>query len=382
MTSSMVAMSVATPIRGGSLSSTDMSNDSPLPTPPQAMHDLLRNGKVSASNSGRSSLQGGRGSEVDEAGSKHRQSSSPSARAASASSTASSGAGRSVLRSSGLNKSPCSSLAVSMGASSHYIQQRNALGSQMGILHNSTNQGTASASSSLASGGETTSLKPSRPGALTSSSQRSISYQDSGTPKRVTDEGVKMSTRPSFMSLAASGLDSASNQSSNNKENINLSSKTHQRRTSAMRRLSSRRSPSPTNSTADVALQSSDNGTNNNNNHYKKSLIENNNEKRQGSSSISTSRVRTKTSSEDVGYSSRRRPLEESLNRSLRQDYFQVESAKQNDEGMGIPSVSQYVTPGLTGSARVMRSGHAPKHAAAPWSVGRSIKRIGECKVN
>lgn len=336
------------------------------------MHDLLRNGKVSASHSGRSSLQGGRGggeggSELEEVIQKHRQSSSPSTRAAAAAASGG-GVGRSVLRSSGLNTSPSSPLTVSMGASSHHNHYRSALGSQMGILHNSTNQTSEAASAE-------TSLKPSRPGALISSSQRSVSYQDSGTPKRAADEGGRLSTRSSIMSLTASAPDSASHQGSN-KENLidvrlsALSSRS-QRRTSAMRRLSDKRSPSPTATTADAVLHSSDNGTTSSN--YRRSLAEI--DQRQGSSGLSSSRIRTKASSEDVGLSSRR-----SLNRSPREDSFPAAefAAKQVDESMGLPSVSQYVTPGLTGAARVMRSGHAPKHAAAPWSVGRSIKRIGE----
>jgi serine/threonine protein kinase len=219
-------------------------------------------------------------------------------------------------------------------------------------------------------------LKPSRPGALMSSSQRSMSYEVSGTSKRVSEEGIKMSTRPSHMSLTASAFASSShppNGRESNKENVmdarppSLSSMGHQRRISAnARRYSSRRSPSPTSTAVgEVAAQSSDTGN------YRRISAEN--DKRQSLSISARSMMRK--SSEEVGASYRRRPAEGSSNLSPRQDTHDKDNHL-TDEGVAMPSSSQYITPGLSSAGRVLRSGQAPKHSSALWSVGRSMKRI------
>lgn len=344
-------MSLATPIRGKVLSSSDMNNESPLPTPPQAMHDLLRNGKVAAAAAAAKSSFGDVAEDSTRRATSHRQSSSPSARAAS------NGVGRNTVRSSGSSRSPSS-----LGASSNHLH-RSALGSQMGIMQNGINQSSTSTSYI----GDMP-LKPMRPGALSSSSQRSMSYEAS--PKRVNEEMARMSTRPSFMSLAAS---TSTAQSSNygresNKENVGTDGvRGHQRRISAVRRISSKRSPSPTStavgeppmhSESDIHRRfSPDNG--------KKQPL-----------SLGARSLPPK-SSEEISVSSRRRPVEGNINVSPRQETHDTD-IHLTDEGVGLPGSSQFVTPGFTGNARVLRSGQAPKHSSALWSVGRSMKRIGE----
>jgi hypothetical protein len=333
---------LATPVRA--LTSSDMSNESPLPTPPQAMHDLLRNEKLAAAAraAARSSL-----GDTDDGSTRrptvHRQSSSPSARAAS-------GSSRGTVRVSGSSRSP-SSLAVSMGASSHL--HRSALGSQMGIMQNQ-NLTTSTENAIL--------LKPSRPGALTSSSQRSMSYEAS--PKRIGEEVAKMSTRPSFMSLAAS-----SSSKESNKENLGAdTARGHQRRISAARRYSSKRSPSPTSTAVADAPVNIENDI------YRRLSPEN--DKKQTLSLSARSMM--KKPGDEMSTSNRRRPVEGNANVSPRQDTHEKDS-HQTDEGVGMPSSSQLVTPGFTANGRVLRSGQAPpKHSSALWSVGRSMKRIGE----
>ena len=348
-------MSLTTPVR--SKSAAEMSNESPLPTPPQAMHDLLRNGRVAAAAAARSSLAGQHHPQhppaqvVESSGSNHRQSSSPSARAGA----------RAPLRVIGPNRSP-SSLALSMGALPPPTQHRHAhaLGSQMGIVE----------------AGATPPEKPTRPGALPLASQRSASYENAGSPARESDEGgVKTSARPSFMSLSTTALLRDSN-----KENLGG----HQRRISSARRSSARRTPSPTSAASGEGSNGSGRGS------HRQSLGER--EKSLEPSSTIASRGSLRRSSDEASApaaSSRRRQPEEEQERPLA-DRGPGEHAvgwadEHGNEDMDPPNsnaVGHYVTPGMPSGARVLRSGHAPKQAAAPWSVGRSIKRIGEWRCN
>jgi len=244
----------------------------------------------------------------------------------------------------------------------------------MGILQDSAYQNSSPRTDAVV--GEA-SYKPIRPGQLTHSSQRSASYEVSGTPRRISDEAMKMNTRPSYMSLTSStvaALPTSALSRESNKENL-MEGKGHQRRTSSARRYSSKRSPSPTRADGEKLSPLLQDGSEGNS--HRRSSAES--EKKLSTSNPGGSLRR---SSDEAAAPSRRRPLEESQSQSP--SHQNKESKNEKDEvlpippSMALPGMSQYTTPGLTNGARVLRSGHAPKQAPAPWSVGRSIKRMGK----
>lgn len=339
---STVAMSITTPIKAvGSGGIDDMINGSPLPTPPQATHDLRRYGNGAA----RVSLQNIRGGNVDQ----YNRSSSPSSRAALSLASSS----RDAMKISDLNHSPSTSTSVSM----NHNHKRHALGSQMGILTASLHQ----ASSRVLNSADLA-AKPSRPGALVSSSQRSASYENSAAARsQYEDTYLKMNSRSSQSSLAMSAA-ASSRYHESNKENVGdlpRSTSGVYRRSSTARRPSSRRSPSPT-ATATVIAESMEQGPS---------------QRRASEESEKELQSRidayTKTSDEGGNTLTRRRDPQESERYSPRLQEYKEESV--------VPGMSHYVTPGLNSAARALRAGQAPpKHPVAPWSVGRPMKRLSQ----
>lgn len=230
-------------------------------------------------------------------------------------------------------------------------------------------------------------IRPTRPGALTHSSQRSMSYETSGTPRRVSDEAIKMSTRPSYISLTSSTTNSQLREMENNKENLMIEVRGHQRRTSTARRLSSRRTPSPTRlAEGDKVVSSSALHSSDGRSSQRRTSAEN--EKKQSSSNARGGQLRRSSDEATVpgvvttasNASSRRNAVAEER-QSRSPDYQKREVREVGEEGqapLASLASSQYVTPGMSAGARVLRSGHAPKQASAPWSVSRSIKRMGE----
>jgi hypothetical protein len=178
------------------------------------------------------------------------------------------------------------------------------------------------------------------------------------------------------------------NMEGSNKENLMESSSSakgqHQRRISSARRhlSSTRKSPSPTRLDEEryaSALYSSGDGGNNN--HRRAS-----NERETNMASLNARSSMTRSSEEAPAgagtVTSRRRPLGDRL-QSRSPDVQRRDTANEGEEAHrpSVPSSSlsssQYATPGLLNGSRVLRSGHAPNKASAPWSA-RSIKRSGK----
>ncbi|UZJ55868.1 hypothetical protein CBS101457_005188 [Exobasidium rhododendri] len=373
-------MSITTPVRIAAMSTEMNAESDTLPTPPQLLHDLFRRSALvdavaSGGQSSRSSLQGyGVELEKESTSSTYRHSSSPSARAA----------GGQLRATTNLqNRSPSSFLALSMGAGLYQHRQSNIINP----LSVDQNDGSSPSSRNAAAAGAavSSSLKPRRPGALNSASQRSMSYEAKGTPRRISDEAIKMSTRPVFASSAASAplrdmkdVESGNSNDHNKENEVDLKERSQKRISSARRNNLARRSPSPPSLTrADEAkLQRFSDGND-------RPRRETSPEIEKSKASLNARVSLTKSSDEAMtaaaATSSRRRPLEDRI-QTRPSECKRKEVGTDGDEAYRpvVPSssiaTSQYVTPGLLNGSRVLRSGHAPNKAPAPWSA-RAIKR-------
>lgn len=271
---------ITTPVR----KTTEISNESPLPTPPQAMHDLIRNGR------GRPSTQHMEANEDDihAPGSQGALPPSPSAKSAQKRPTHRPGQG---------------SLALSMGATSSASNHhnRNALGSQLGIAAESA-------------------------GRPYLASKRSTSYESQD----------KLSRRPSLRL--------------SDKENVE-SVKGPLHKSAIQLRKSSSNQTSPS-SSPPIAAESV----------FNKSI-----HRRTSAGKGESLELLRRSSDEGAGSSSRahRAPLKELHGTHEEDDQHNTTTAG------GV----HFQTPALGSSSRGLRSAQS-KQNGAPWSVGRSIKRI------
>lgn len=365
-----MAASVTTPIRKVS----ELSNESPLPTPPQAMHDLIRNGRVARTShvdDGHSHFDSYpapltdkqlhfNGIPLDDLDPSERRhgSSSPSARAtgqrAARGLAATTAAGSST---SGLGRASPGSLAASMGTS--LAQHRgHGLGNQMGI------QDTDLAGSIPSSAATTNNVLRSsnRPGNL--ASQRSTSYESAHKVDRGTNghEG-RLSGRSSLKSLGSAAV-------AKDKENVEQQSMRSNARAQGDQQVhmpvAGRRSGNlqPTRSPSPDARTDAKTNTAFTRSTYRRSSAE------QEAARAGQGDVLRRSSDEGAASA----PAVASRRSAMRE----AQSAQAEEPALAdsVSRDNHFQTPGLSVGSRVLRSGQAGRQTAAPWSVGRSIKRI------
>lgn len=412
----MATVMATTPIRK---TTSELNNESPLPTPPRAMHDLIRNGRNSRPSlhiddldtiTGPSdhdhylpplteshvyTVESKRQDGLNQStvlGHRHRppkmdseESSSPSTRSATTESQRQNkalSATIGTLSSSsllGVNTGRASpiSLAASMGAQ----RGMGGLGSQMGI-HDEIANAKGSADGIRSS---------TRPALVTSN--RSSSYESSQA-KSSTD--ARLTSRSSLRGMRNTGL-----KDKENIENASLvtakpptngarsyQSSTHLReenKASLAARMSSNalkngRSPSPTAVATERSSQKPSTAFHRSS--YRRSSAEQDDLSKPASIATNENAdVIRRISDEGVPSTSIRRTAapEEMQPLPVYQNQNQYEHSA-NERGMNASkeTASSFQTPGLTSSSRALRSGQTggSRPTAAPWSVGRSIKRM------
>lgn len=418
----MAATTVTTPVR----KATELSNESPLPTPPRAMHDLIRNGRrgnsltshrdednadeaeavgqiLATKNNSDEGDEGVFGGGVSSSRT-HRTRpehypSSPSDRAAApakshtrsaqhqrSASAATNEQPRASKRddyaespsSSGTSvkpRAPSASLAASLGTTASVRALRNPLGTQLGIRSDKAH----SASDSVPS--LSTASRPAR----LSSAKRSTSYESTGsTESSAGYVDARASRRPSarFFETKQDEEHAASQTCAGHEDKENLMTGNVENALDAKVQWS----PSPP---ADTAR----------NHHHQHQHHQNNSQSSRGgplhvveldhpvyrraSSGLDKETTETeliRRSSDEGSGITKRRPLRES------ESPHRQKQDKQATASVAPPSAvadratfstsAQYQTPSMSTAARGLRSGQGAKIAGAPWSVGRAIKRI------